>query len=199
MAGHGQVVPFPAPRVRSPICRPKTSRRRMLVGQRHRCAELAPLPFLTNATTRPSYSASAEEMRATNDYDLPHHRRHACFYPVPGAHSGHRPRYPRCPKLAPDLGTGSYGRLPAASFTSPPRRCRGMTSVADTPLGSYLSGAAPAYFGCRTAEPYQWQASNASSTSSRSLPISWPRRATARPTRYFTELKCRLSSSAAIL
>ncbi|MGO9283340.1 hypothetical protein, partial [Mycobacterium sp.] len=28
------------------------------------------------ATTYLSYSASAEEMRATNDYDLPHHRRH---------------------------------------------------------------------------------------------------------------------------
>ena len=49
------------------------------------------------------------------------------------------------------------------------------------------------------AAPYQWQASSASSTSSRSLPISRPRRAMARPTRYFTELKCRLSWSAATL
>lgn len=53
--------------------------------------------------------------------------------------------------------------------------------------------------GRRTAGPYQWHTSSASSTSSRSAPIGRPRRATARPTRYLTEFEWRFSSVAAAL
>ncbi len=48
-----------------------------------------------------------------------------------------------------------------------------------------------------TAVPYHWHKTNANSTSSRSASIGRPRLASARPTRYFTELKCKPSSSAA--
>ena len=45
--------------------------------------------------------------------------------------------------------------------------------------------------------PYQWQSSKASSTSNRSSVIGLPRLAMARPTRYFTVLKCKSTCSAA--
>ena len=53
---------------------------------------------------------------------------------------------------------------------------------ADGPLRPRPIGAQP---------PYHWQASRASSTARRSCSMGLPRRATARPIRYFTVLKCR--------
>ena len=190
--------------------------RRKLVGLRRRCAvfcRLATFPDERNAAfdqlnriarinrcdNLSQLFRSADEMRATHDHDLPHPRRNDCLRSLPADHPGHRPRCPRCPVLAPDLGTGSDGQPLTAYSTPSPCGCRRLIPSAETPPGPRLSGCGPDSFGCRTAAPYQWQASNASSTSSRSLPISRPRRATARPTRYFTELKCRLSSSAATL
>ncbi len=85
-------------------------------------------------------------MRATDDHDLPHPRRDACLRPLPAVHSGHRPRCPGCPVLAPDLGTGSYGQPLTAYGTPSPRGCRRLIPAAETPPGPRLSGCGPDSF-----------------------------------------------------
>ena len=84
-------------------------------------------------------------------------------------------------------------RRPAVSSPQPPDVCR--QNPMDHPgLSGFL-------LQNRAAVPVtdQQREFDVEPVSPMALPISRPRRSTARPTRYFTELKCKLSSSAATL